>query len=443
MDLEPRKPPQSIESEAALLGALMLDAEALDDIGDLSADDFYEPRHRAIFAAVRELHAGGELFDTVVVGDALAAAGKLDAAGGFEYLADLDRAAGAAENVKHYARAVRRCSMLRRLVKTGSEIADAAYDFSGSDAAEVLAEAEARVFALSERSDGASQAQTGADLARDFLARLEARSRGEDVQRVHTGLADLDKHLLGFEPGQLVVIGARPSVGKSALALGIARHVALQCNLPVAFYSMEMTAAELTDRLVSLSSGVALRDIQTGTLDAWGRERVDASVRAIQAAPLAIDDDAGATVSAMRARCRRIKRRMGGLRLVVVDYLQLIEHQGENRNQQVSAISRGLKLLAKEVGAPVIALSQLNRESAGRSDARPRLSDLRESGAIEQDADCVMLLHRPDLAGDTDATPGVAELIVAKQRNGPANFVVRLAFVEGRATFGSLARAAS
>jgi replicative DNA helicase len=373
----------------------------------------------------------GAPFDVVTVGEALERRGLLADVGGIEYLTGLDLAAASAANLSRYARVIRDASTRRALIRTAGELAEMARNPEGRSAAELQAAAESKVFALADNRSAA--ASSAADMACAFVERLDRRSSGEDMGRVPTGLSDLDRHLIALAPGNLVVVGARPSVGKTALALTIARNAI--GRHPVLLFSLEMGADEIADRLVSMLARVPLHRIITGELHPPDWHSVNDAVGRIRDAALDVDETA-ASVPEIRARARRWRRQHDGPALIIIDYLQLLDGPGETRNLAISAMTRSLKRMARETQAPVLLLSQLNRNAAHE---KPSIAELRDSGAIEQDADAVLLLNRPELYSEI-AERGIAEIIIGKQRNGPANLAIRTMFHEQTATFHNLAR---
>lgn len=410
-------PPHSIEAEQSVLGGLMLDADAWDRVVDVVAsDDFYRRDHRLIFTAIASLCQEGNPADAVTVSDRLARSGDLEAASGLAYVGALANNTPSAANIAAYAAIVRERAIERRLIGAGGRIAELARG------AEPIAERLDRAQALLGEIAMSGAAGHGPLLARDGLGAvvdaIDARYRaGGALLGLSTGFVDLDQMLSGLQGGDLVVLAARPSVGKSAMAMQIAEHVAIDLKRPALVFSLEMSRAALLERIIASRARIDLQRLRLGRLDDGEWTRLTHAVMLLNDAPLLIDDSGQATVAEIRARARRVRRERG-LDLVVVDYLQLVGGGGDTRAEVVGEISRGLKALAKELGVPVLALSQLNRALEGRNDRRPRLADLRESGSIEQDADTVVFLYRDDLYDDS-AAPGVAELIVGKQRNGP------------------------
>ncbi|MDW5441913.1 replicative DNA helicase [Polaromonas sp. SM01] len=442
-----RIPPHSIESESSVLGGLLLDNGAWDRVGDLLVDeDFYRFEHKLIYAAVGALINATKPADVITVYEHLQNLGKADDAGGLSYLNSLAQYVPSASNIRRYAEIVRERSILRKLVAASDEIATNAFNPQGRDVASILDEAEQKIFKIGEQGSRMKQGFQSMDtLVVDLLDRVTEMSENpNDVTGVPTGFYDLDKMTSGLQAGDLVILAARPSMGKTALAINIAEHVALNEGLPVAVFSMEMGASQLAVRIVGSIGRIDQSSLRTGKLsdDEW--PRLTEAIEKLRTISLHIDETAGLTVSELRANARRLARQCGKLGLIVVDYLQLMSVSSgmaeENRATAVGEISRGLKMLAKELQCPVIALSQLSRGVEARTDKRPMMSDLRESGAIEQDADIIMFIYRDEYyTKDACKEPGVAEVIISKQRNGPTG-TVKLAFQNRITKFESLAQ---
>jgi replicative DNA helicase len=436
-----RVPPNDLDAEESLLGAMLLSTDAIDDaLETLDPSDFYKPAHGHVFEAIRDLNVRGEPADPVTVADELRRANLLEAVGGESVLVSLQAGTPATTNASRYARIVRDHAVLRRLIGVAGEIAELGYSLP-DDVPSAVDTAESMVFALAE--NGASEGlEPLSQILDESVNQIEHRyANPDELKGVPTGFRDLDDLLSGLQPQSLVVLGARPAMGKSALALGIAANVAREAMRPVLFFALEMGKFELTQRLVSSFGRVDAKRLKTGRLDDRDWQRITDAVSRLAEAPLYIDDDPGATMLEIRAKARRLKARQGDLGLVVVDYLQLMTGRtsAENRQVEVAEISRGLKLLARELECPVIALSQLSRKVEDRSDKRPMLSDLRESGSIEQDSDVVMFIHREELVDPDTPDKGLAEIMVAKHRNGPTGRVT-LAFLEHFTLFADLAR---
>lgn len=417
-----RVPPQDRGTERSLLGELMLSKNAIDDVaGTLKGQDFYHPAHETIYGTIVDLHGRGEPADPLTVGAELTKRGELDRVGGTPYLFALTQAAMTAANAEYHAEIVREKAVLRRLVEAGEAIAASGYSGEGG-AAEIVDRAQAAILGLTAQQADDTLGLVG-DLSEEWLDELEQISqRKAEITGVPTGFIDLDQLTNGLQPGQLIVIAGRPAMGKSTLALDVARHAAIRYDMPTAFFSLEMSRKELMSRMFSAEARVGLHHMRSGTMtdDDW--TRLARRMPDVSAAPLYIDDGGELTLMNVCIKARRLKQR-NKLRLIVVDYLQLMQsgsgRRGENRQQEVADMSRRLKLLAKELNVPVIALSQLNRGSEQRQDKKPVLSDLRESGAIEQDADMVILVHREDAYEKESPRAGEADLMVVKHRNGP------------------------
>ncbi|MFC9631403.1 replicative DNA helicase [Streptomyces mirabilis] len=417
-----RVPPQDRGTERSLLGEMMLSKDAIDDVaGTLKGHDFYYPAHETIYAVIVDLYGRGEPADPLTVGAELTKRGELDRVGGAPYLFALTQAAMSAANAEYHAEIVREKAVLRRLAEAGETIAAMGYGGEGG-AAEIVDRAQAAILGLTAQQADDTLGLVG-DLSEEWLDELEqiGQRKGE-ITGVPTGFIDLDSLTNGLQPGQLIVIAGRPAMGKSTLALDVARHAAIRYHMPTAFFSLEMSRKELMSRMHSAEARVGLHHMRSGTMTDEDWTRLARRMPDVSAAPLYIDDGGELTLMNVCIKARRLKQR-NGLRLIVVDYLQLMQsgsgRRGENRQQEVADMSRRLKLLAKELDVPVIALSQLNRGSEQRSDKKPVLSDLRESGAIEQDADMVILVHREDAYEKESPRSGEADLIVAKHRNGP------------------------
>jgi replicative DNA helicase len=432
-----RVPPHSVEGEQSVLGGLLLDNLAWDRAADLLTEsDFYRYEHRLIYGAIAALVQGGKPADVITVFERLQGVGKADDCGGLAYLNALAQSVPSAANMRRYAEIVRERAILRKLIGASDEIATAAFNPQGRAVPQVLDEAEAKILKIGEEGSRSRQGFQSIDkLVIALLDRVnELHDNGaEDVTGVRTGYFDLDRLTAGLQRGDLLVLAARPSMGKTAFALNIAEHVAVKEELPVLVFSMEMGASQLALRMVGSIGRINQQNLRTGRLadDEWGR--LAEAVDRLSKSQVFIDETPALTVAELRARARRMSRQSGGIGLIVVDYLQLMSGSGgsdENRATELGEISRGLKALAKELQCPVMALSQLNRSVETRTDKRPMMSDLRESGAIEQDADVIMFIYRDDYyTKDASKEPGVAEIIIAKQRNGPVD-TVKLTFLK-------------
>ena len=441
-----RVPPHSIEAESSVLGGLLLDNEAWDRVADLlSPSDFYRYEHRLIFKAIQDLIDASKPADVITVFEALQSLGHADEVGGLSYLNSLAQYVPSAGNIRRYAEIVRERGILRKLVSASDEIATAAFNPLGKPVDTILDEAEQRIFNIGEEGSRMKEGfQDMGSLVLDLMDRVQEMSDNpNDITGVPTGFYDLDRMTSGLQAGDLIILAARPSMGKTSLAINIAEHVALYEELPVAVFSMEMGASQLAVRIVGSIGRIDQSHLRTGKLsdDEW--PRLTEAIEKLRNISLHIDETPGLTVSQLRTNARRLARQCGGkLGLIVVDYLQLMSVSSgmsdENRATAVGEISRGLKMLAKELGCPVIALSQLSRGVESRPDKRPMMSDLRESGAIEQDADVIMFIYRDDYYNKDSKEPGVAEVIISKQRNGPTG-TAKLAFLKPLTKFESLA----
>ena len=449
-DLDPqiaqlRVPPHSLEAESSVLGGLLLDNEAWDRVGDvLNEADFYRYEHRLVYAALGRLVAENKPADVITVHEQLQRLGQAADVGGLAYLNALAQYVPSASNIRRYAEIVRERSILRQLVSASDEIATNAFATKGRAVAEILDEAEGKIFQIGEQSARLKQGfQSMESLVVELLDQVqEMADNPNDITGGPTGFYDLDRMTAGLQGGDLVVLAARPSMGKTALAINIAEHVALNEGLPVAVFSMEMGAAQLAVRIVGSIGRVDQSHLRTGKLTDEEWPRLTEAIERLRGVSLHVDETPGLTSSELRAGARRLARQCGKLGLIVVDYLQLMSGSAsgdENRATELGEISRGLKALAKELKCPVLALSQLNRSVEQRTDKRPMMSDLRESGAIEQDADIIMFIYRDDYYNKDSAEQGVAEIIIGKQRNGPTG-TIKLAFIKPLTRFESLAQ---
>ena len=440
-----RVPPHSIEGESSVLGGLLLDNDAWDRVGDLLVDgDFYRYEHKLIFSAIGTLINAGKPADVITVFEQLQTQGKAEETGGLAYLNSLAQFVPSASNIRRYAEIVRDRAILRKLVSASDEIATNAFNPQGKAVSQILDESEQKIFNIGEQGKRNKEGfQAMESLVVKLLDRVqEMADNPNDVTGVPTGFYDLDRMTAGLQAGDLIVLAARPSMGKTALAINIAEHVALNEGLPVAVFSMEMGAAQLAVRIVGSIGRIDQGHLRTGRLSDEEWPRLSEAIEKLRTISLHIDETAGLSSSELRANARRLARQCGQLGLIVVDYLQLMSgtsNDGENRATELGEISRGLKMLARELKCPVIALSQLNRSVEQRPDKRPMMSDLRESGAIEQDADIIMFIYRDEYyTKEACKEPGVAEVIIAKQRNGPTG-TVKLAFLRNITKFESLA----
>jgi len=444
-----RMPPHSLEAEQAVLGGLLLDNNAWDRIADVTGEsDFYRQDHRQILKAIARQIGEARPADAVTVAEALQSLGQLEAIGGLSYLVELANNTPSAANIRRYAEIVRERSVLRKLAEVATGIADSAYSPAGKPASQLLDEAEAKIFEIAESG---TRTQTGfveiKPLLKEVVERIDElyhRENDSGVTGVPTGFTDLDEKTSGLQPGDLIIVAGRPSMGKTAFSLNIGENVALDTGLPVAVFSMEMGGAQLVLRMIGSVGRLDQHRLRTGKLgdDDW--TRLTYALGRLNEVPVFIDETPGLNVLELRARARRLMRQSGQLGLIIIDYLQLMAGSGggENRATEISEISRALKGLAKELNVPVIALSQLNRSLEQRPNKRPVMSDLRESGAIEQDADVILFIYRDEVYNPDTQDKGTAEIIIGKQRNGPIGSV-RLAFLGEYTRFESLASAGS
>jgi replicative DNA helicase len=436
-------PPHSIEAEQSVLGGLMLDNRALDQVADrIRESDFYRHDHRLIYRVMAKLSDQGKPLDVLTVAEALRELHELDNAGGEVYLFELANNTPSVANIAAYADIVRERSVLRQLIATANEIATSAFNPEGRTSVELLDLAERHVFAISEQG-----ARVGGPVnVKDFLSKTMDRidtlfQSGDAITGVPTGYHDFDEMTSGLQQSDLVIVAGRPSMGKTTYAMNIAEHVAIKSKLPTLIFSMEMPGEAIVMRLLSSLCRIDQLKIRTGKLEDEDWPRISSTVSMLSDAPLFIDDTPALSPAELRARSRRVAKEFGQLGLIVVDYLQLMQVPGnsENRTAEISEISRSLKSLAKELKVPVIALSQLNRSLEQRADKRPVMSDLRESGAIEQDADLIVFIYRDEVYNDNSPDKGTAEIIIAKQRNGPIG-KVRLTFLGQYTCFENFTR---
>ena len=430
-------PPNSVEAEQSVLGGLLLENEALDRIADiLNQADFYRHDHRLIYVHITKLIEQNRPADIVTVAESLENSAELSSVGGIVYLGALAQNTPTAANIRRYAEIVRERSIMRKLVEVGSGIAESAYNPQGRDAQQLLDEAEAKIFQIAESGNRGSQGfvniQTLLPQVADRIDYLYQRENQGSVTGIPTGFDDLDERTSGFQPGDLIIVAGRPSMGKTAFSLNIAENVALDSKKAVAVFSMEMGATQLATRMIGSVGRLDQHRMRNGNLEDEDWARLTTALGKLNDAPIFIDEGAGLSSFDVRARARRLHRQTGGLGLIVVDYLQLMAgnsgRASENRATEISEISRSLKSLAKELDVPVVALSQLNRSVEQRPDKRPVMSDLRESGAIEQDADLILFIYRDEVYNPDSEDKGTAEIIIAKQRNGPIGRV-RLTFL--------------
>jgi replicative DNA helicase len=435
-------PPHSLEAEQSVIGGLMLDNRAWDDIADIiNEQDFYRHDHALILRSINALSEDDQPYDVLTVSEWLGARGELDSIGGLAYLSILANDTPTAVNIKAYANIVREYSILRSLIQVGNEISASAYNSDGKPSKELVDEAERKVFLIADQRAGNRQ---GFEAINELLGR--AVKRVEEMYRsdttltgIATGFTNFDDKTSGLQDSDLIIIAGRPSMGKTSFAMNLAENAALHNENSVAVFSMEMPGEQLALRMMSSLGRIDSHSLRTGKLDDHDWPRLISSVNMLSKAKLFIDDTASLTPTDLRARTRRLKREHG-LDLVIVDYLQLMQVGGstENRATEISEISRSLKALAKELEVPIVALSQLNRSVEQRPDKRPVMSDLRESGSIEQDADVILFIYRDEVYNAESADKGTAEIIIRKQRNGPIG-TVRLSFLGQYTRFENLA----
>lgn len=443
-----RIPPHNIEAEQSVLGSLMLDKDAIIKIADIAkVGDFYKDDHNRIYQAMLDLYEEREPIDVLSLANRLEEKKTLEAVGGSGYLASLVNSVPSASNIVHYAKVVQKKALLRRLIGAASEIVEMGYDDS-EDVQKVLDEAEQRLFAISQKYIKQDFIPIKTILEAAFDRIDELHKNDQTMRGVPTHFPDLDNLLAGLQKSDLIIVGARPATGKTSFALDIARQVGVYSKVPVGIFSLEMGADQLIDRMLAAQAGVDLWRIRTGKLVSEGAgndfEKLSEAMGVLSEAPIFIDDSGSLNILEMRTMARRLQAEHK-LGLIIIDYLQLMEgrsSKGDNRVQEISEISRGLKQLARELNIPIIALSQLSRGIESRPDQRPKLSDLRESGSIEQDADVVMFLYREDRVRPDTPNKNIVDIIIAKHRNGPVG-QVSLYFEDNATTFKSLERAHS
>jgi len=438
-----KQPPAVVEVEKEIIGAMLLDNEAIPKVFEiLKVDSFFDPKHKVIFQSIQSLYEANEPLDTVTLYEELKKQGKVEEAGGVTYVSKLAQDVSSAANVDYHARIVLEKWILRKLISTSLDVASSAFD-AQEDVFDLLDEAEQKMFAISQ--EGTKESFTSMKAAvKDAWEMIEAiKGNKLGAVSVQTGYFQLDDILGGYQKSDLIIIAARPSMGKTAFALSFMRNAAIDYNVPVAFFSLEMATVQLATRLISAEAKMDAHSLRTGNFRDSDGQKISRTVHKLSSAPIYIDDTPGLSILEMRAKARRLHKEKG-IGLIVVDYLQLMTagSKVESREREISLISRSLKGLAKDLNVPVIALSQLNRAVESTTDKRPMLSHLRESGAIEQDADVVIFLYRPEYYGITqfangDSTEGVAEIIISKQRNGPVG-EVKLRFIKEYARFENL-----
>jgi len=419
-----RVPPHSIQAEQSVLGGLMLDNQSWDQVADRIGElDFYRREHRLIFRSVVSLAEKAQPFDVITLSEELERHKNLTDAGGLAYLGSLAKDTPSAANIRAYADIVREHSVLRQLIRVGTEIADSGFNTEGNSSTDLLDTAEQKVFEIAEQgARGGGGFEPIKSLLTKAVDRIETLFEKDDpITGLSTGFTDLDKMTSGLQPSDLVIIAGRPSMGKTALSMNIAENIAINSGKPVAVFSMEMPGESLAMRMMSSLGRIDQHRVRTGSLEDDEWPRLTSAVSILAEAKMYIDDTPAMSPTEVRARSRRLMREEGELGMIMVDYLQLMQVSGasENRTNEISIISRSLKALAKELKVPVVALSQLNRSLESRTNKRPIMSDLRESGAIEQDADLVLFIYRDEVYNEESPDKGMAEIIIGKQRNGP------------------------
>ncbi|MBN1624624.1 MAG: replicative DNA helicase [Clostridia bacterium] len=414
-----RIPPHSIEAEQCTLGSMLLDEDAIAEVfGMLKSDDFYRTEHRDIFNSIDALYSAGKSVDIITLGEALRKNGKLEKCGGLEYLAAIAEQVPSAASAHHYAEIVEDKAIIRALIKSSGEILEMGYE-NQEDARKVMDFAQSNIFDIAMDKENKGVTHISDILEENLKTLTKLYKEGNRVPGIPSGYADLDKLTAGFQPSDLILIAARPSMGKSSLALNIAQHVALQEGMSVAIFSLEMSKEQVVNRILSSEMQIENMKLKTGDINSDEWQKIAVASAQISEASIYVDDTSDISAAEMRAKCRRLKLKKK-LDMVIIDYIQLIAggKRNESRQQEITEISRNLKILAKDLHIPVIALSQLSRAPEQRQNHRPMLSDLRESGAIEQDADMVMFIYRDDYYDKQTENPNVTELIVAKNRNG-------------------------
>jgi replicative DNA helicase len=419
-------PPHSAEAEQSVLGGLMLDNHAWDKVADIITDiDFYRQDHQLIYQHICRLIEQNKPADVITVAESLENSAQLDHVGGLAYIGAITQNTPSAANIRRYAEIVRERSIMRKLAQVSTRITDSAYNPSGRSAGDLLDEAESRIFEIAEQSAHGKQGFVDIQpLLKQVVERIEMlynRDNADDITGIASGFHDLDQKTSGFQAGDLVIVAGRPSMGKTTFALNIGEHVAMEVGKPVAIFSMEMSGTQLAMRMLGSIGRLDQHKVRTGRLDDEDWPRLTHALGKLNDAPIFIDESAALNSLELRARARRLYRQHGELGLIIVDYLQLMSasSRSENRTAEISEISRSLKALAKELQVPVIALSQLNRSLEQRPNKRPVMSDLRESGAIEQDADVILFIYRDEVYNPDTPDKGIAEIIISKQRNGP------------------------
>lgn len=421
-----KTPPHNIEAEQSVIGGLMLNNEAWDDVAErVIEEDFYQRGHRFVFSAMRKLIETQRPIDLVTLTEYLGQIGELDNCGGFAYLAEIQKNTPSSANIKAYADIVRERAVIREMIAAANEIAESGYDTQGRASAELLDVAESKVFRIAEKRAKSNEGPQNLGLILEkTIDRIEelGKQKHNGITGVSTGFSDLDKMTAGLQRSDLIIVAARPSMGKTTFAMNLAEKAAMDQDKPVVVFSLEMPAEQIMMRMLSSMSRIDQTKIRTGKLDDDDWARIGSTMSMLQErGRMYIDDSSGLTPTEVRSRARRIAREHEGVSMIMIDYLQLmtVPGQSENRTLEIAEISRSLKALAKELNCPVVALSQLNRSLEQRSDKRPVNSDLRESGSIEQDADVIMFIYRDEVYHKDTTDKGLAEVIIGKQRNGP------------------------
>lgn len=436
-------PPHSMEAEQSVLGGLMLDNNAWDTVSEVVLDDnFYRQEHRKIYRTMRKLVNDGNPIDVVTLSEELDRTGDLEGAGGLDYLIELAKNTPSASNIRAYSEIVRDRSLLRQMISAANEIADDAFHPDGKTSEEILNSAEQKIFQIAEDRPNQGGPEGVNELLKKAVDRIDTLFNSDgDMTGVTTGFDDLDKKTAGLQPSDLIIVAARPSMGKTTFAMNLVENALMASNKPVLVFSLEMPAEQLMTRMLSSLGRIDQTRVRTGALEEEDWPKLTTAVNMMRDKPLFIDDQAGISPNELRTRARRIVREHGPLSLIMIDYLQLMQMKTpgiESRTQEISEISRSLKAIAKELECPVVALSQLNRTLEQRPNKRPVNSDLRESGAIEQDADVIMFIYRDEVYNEDSEHKGVAEIIIGKQRNGPIG-TSRLAFIGKYTKFENLA----
>ena len=440
---EIKAPPFSLEAEQSVLGGLMLDNNAWDTVSEIVFEaQFYRPEHRMIFRVMQKLVDESRPLDVVTLSEELDRTGDLERAGGLEYLVSLARNTPSVSNIRAYSEIVRDRALLRQMIDVANEIASSAFRPEGRASDEILNEAEQKIFQIAEGRPNQGGPESVTELLKRAVERIDFLFNNSDaLTGVTTGFDDLDERTGGLQPSDLIIVAARPSMGKTTFAMNLVENALMATERPVLVFSLEMPADQLLTRMLASLGKIGLTKMRSGQLEEEDWPKLTNAVNALKGKPLYIDDTAGISPNEMRARARRIVREHGDLAMIMVDYLQLMQlktGKSEGRTAEISEISRSLKALAKEMGCPVVALSQLNRSLENRPNKRPVNSDLRESGAIEQDADVIMFIYRDEVYNEDSEFKGVAEIIIGKQRNGPIG-TSRLAFIGKYTRFENLA----